>query len=110
MLNNVNAHGFTQAELDRPPALFWSLTELFRVIFEQRKQRELNPTLTMLRSCAEEVNQETDTDPVTKERIHNMLEFVESTSAWYEDIRDIPTQTLTKIMKLGRGITKLVRK
>ena len=84
--------------------------ELFRVIFEQRKQRELNPTLTMLRSCAEEVDKEADTDPVTKERIHNMLEFVESTSAWYEDIRDIPTKTLTKIMKLGRGITKVVKR
>jgi DNA-binding transcriptional regulator GbsR (MarR family) len=84
--------------------------ELFRVIFEQRKQRELNPTLTMLRNCAEEVDKEAETDPITKERIHNMLDFVESTSAWYEDIRDIPTKTLTKIMKLGRGITKLVKK
>ena len=83
--------------------------ELFRVIFEQRKQRELNPTLAMLRDCAEAVDEEDDTDPVTKQRIRNMLEFVESTSAWYEDIRDVPTGTLTKLMKLGRGITRLVK-
>ena len=82
--------------------------ELFRVIIEQRKQRELNPTLTMLRGCAEEVDQEEETDPVTKERIRNMLEFVENTSSWYEQIREIPTQTLTKLMKLGTGITSLV--
>ena len=84
--------------------------ELFRVIIEQRKQRELNPTLSMLRECAAEVARETGADPVTKERIRNMLEFVESTSNWYEEIRDIPTSTLTKLMKLGKGITKLVRK
>ena len=84
--------------------------ELFRVIIEQRKQRELNPTLSMLRSCAAEVETETDTDPVTRERIRNMLEFVESTSDWYEQIRDIPTSTLTKLMKLGKGITRLVKK
>ena len=84
--------------------------ELFRVIIEQRKQRELNPTLSMLRSCAAEVETESDTDPVTRERIRNMLEFVESTSDWYEQIRDIPTSTLTKLMKLGKGITRLVRK
>ena len=84
--------------------------ELFRVIIEQRKQRELNPTLTMLRDCAAQVDKERDTDPVTKERIHNMLEFVETTSSWYEQIRDIPTSTLTKLMKLGEGITKLVKK
>ena len=84
--------------------------ELFRVIIEQRKQRELNPTLTMLRDCAAQVDNEPDTDPVTKERIRNMLVFVESTSSWYEQIRDIPTSTLTKLMKLGKGITKLVKK
>jgi DNA-binding transcriptional regulator GbsR (MarR family) len=84
--------------------------ELFRVIIEQRKQRELNPTLTMLRGCAQEVEGEQETDPVTKERIHNMLAFVETTNTWYEDINDIPTSTLTKIMGLGKKITQLVKK
>jgi DNA-binding transcriptional regulator GbsR (MarR family) len=84
--------------------------DLFRVIIEQRKQRELNPTLSMLRICAEEVEREKDTNAVTKERIHNMLNFVETTSSWYDDIRDIPTATLTKLMKLGKRITKLVKK
>ncbi len=82
--------------------------ELFRVIIEQRKQRELNPTLTMLRSCAEEVDAETETDPITKERIRNMLGFVESTSNWYEEISAVPTSTLTKLMAMGKRITKLV--
>jgi DNA-binding transcriptional regulator GbsR (MarR family) len=87
----------------------YDVWELFRVIIEQRKQRELNPTLNMLRECAAEVDRETGTDPVTKERIRNMLGFVELTSSWYEDIREIPTSTLTKLMKLGTGITKLVK-
>ena len=64
----------------------------------------------MLRTAADEVLEEDDTDPVTKERIQNMLEFVETTSDWYEQIRDIPTPTLTKLMKLGSKITKLVKK
>jgi DNA-binding transcriptional regulator GbsR (MarR family) len=84
--------------------------ELFRVIIEQRKQRELNPTLSMLRTAAEEVELEKETDPVTKERIRNMLVFVETTSDWYEQISDIPSSTLTKLMKLGKSITKLVKK
>ncbi len=87
----------------------YDVWELFRVIIEQRKQRELNPTLTMLRSCAEDLSKEKDTDPVTKQRILNMLEFIENTNSWYEQIRDIPSETLTKIMKLGSKITKLVR-
>ncbi len=83
--------------------------ELFRVIIEQRKQRELNPTLAMLRGCATEIDAEEETDPVTKERVHNMLRFVETTSNWYEEISDIPTATLTKLMGLGKKITKLVK-
>ncbi len=84
--------------------------ELFRVIIDQRKQKELNPTLAMLKGCAAEVQKEKKTDPVTKERIQNMLQFVESTSDWYEQINEIPTSTLTKIMALGTKITKLVKK
>jgi len=84
--------------------------ELFRVIIQQRKQRELNPTLTMLRGCVDEVDGEEQTDPLTKERIRNMLEFVETTNSWYEEINDIPTSTLTKLMALGKKITKLVKK
>ena len=90
---------------------FESITDvwdLFRVIIEQRKQRELNPTLTMLRECAAEVEKENGTDEVTKQRIINMLDFVENTSSWYEQVREIPSSTLTKIMKLGQKITKLV--
>jgi DNA-binding transcriptional regulator GbsR (MarR family) len=81
--------------------------ELFRVIIDQRKQRELNPTLSMLRTAAAQVDGEDDTHPVTKERIHNMLDFVETTSDWYEQINDIPTGTLKKLMQLGKKITKL---
>ncbi len=88
----------------------YEVWELFRVIIEQRKQRELNPTLTMLKTCAAEVQSEKETDPVTKERIQNMLEFVESTSDWYEQISAISTNTLTKLMALGTKITKLVKK
>ena len=80
--------------------------ELFRVILEQRKQRELNPTLSMLKDVAVEVDDESETDPVTKERIQNMLQFVESTSDWYEKIQGVPTPTLKRLMKLGTGITK----
>ena len=83
--------------------------ELFRVIVDQRKQRELNPTLAMLRECATEVDQESATDPVTRKRIHNMLQFVERTSDWYESMQQVSSATLTRLMKLGAGITKYVK-
>jgi len=83
--------------------------ELFRVIIDQRKQRELNPTLSMLRKCAIDVEAEGSTDDVTKQRIQSMLKFVETTSDWYEKIQGVPTSTLQKLMKLGAGITRFVQ-
>jgi DNA-binding transcriptional regulator GbsR (MarR family) len=83
--------------------------ELFRVIIDQRKQRELNPTLSMLRKCAIDVETEGSTDEITKQRIQSMLKFVETTSDWYEKIQGVPTSTLQKLMKLGAGITRFVQ-
>lgn len=83
--------------------------ELFRVIIQQRKERELNPTLAMLRQCADDVDAESQTDPVTKQRIRNMLGFVELTSDWYEQMHDVSSTTLTRLMKLGAGITRYVK-
>ena len=84
--------------------------ELFRVIIEQRKQRELNPTLSMLRKAAAEVDGEEETDPVTKERIQQHARIRRNDQRLVRTDPRHPDPTLTKLMKLGRGITKLVRK
>jgi|TARA_B110000263_G_scaffold248843_1_gene264764 DNA-binding transcriptional regulator GbsR (MarR family) len=82
--------------------------ELFRVIIEQRKQKELSPTLIMLNACSIEIEKENEAHQITRERIHNMLSFVNSINNWYEKIKSVSNSTLQKIMKLGNAITKLV--
>jgi len=84
--------------------------ELFRVIIEKRKEKELSPTLKMLKECSKEIEIEDKADKITRERIHNMLSFVDSINDWYEKIRSISNSTLRKIMKLGNAITSLVGK
>jgi hypothetical protein len=56
------------------------------------------------------VEAEAGTDEITKDRMRNMLKFVEATSDWYEKIQGVPTSTLQKLMKLGAGITRFVQK
>jgi len=84
--------------------------ELFRVIIEKRKEKELSPTLKMLKECSIEIEIEDEAEQITRERIHNMLSFVDSINDWYEKIRSISNSTLRKIMKLGNAITSLVGK
>ncbi len=82
--------------------------EMFMVIVEQRKQREIDPTLTMLRSCVLEGEADKQTPAEIKQRISASLEFMETLTGWYEQMRTVPQPTLLKLMKLGARITALL--
>ena len=62
----------------------------------------------MLNACSIEIEKENEAHQITRERIHNMLSFVNSINNWYEKIKSVSNATLQKIMKLGNAITKLV--
>lgn len=82
--------------------------EMFMVIIEERKRREIDPTLTMLRECMLEAADDKQTPRETKERVGNVLEFMEALTGWYKQMRSLPTPTLVKLMKLGAKVTKLL--
>jgi DNA-binding transcriptional regulator GbsR (MarR family) len=86
------------------------LWEIFNTVVEERKKREINPTLTLLRQCELEAAEDTQTPPDIKARIGEMKEFLETLSGWHEQMRTIPRPTLMKLMKLGSRITKFLNK
>src|SRR5438067_4000412 len=52
--------------------------EMFRVIVEERKRREIDPTLAILRECVAEAEKAKSTDETTKERLSALLGFFET--------------------------------
>jgi DNA-binding transcriptional regulator GbsR (MarR family) len=82
--------------------------EMFRMVLDERKRREIDPTLTMLRNCIAEAEQEKGTDKCTIERLRNLAEFFETTTSWYAQIRSWPTSALPKFVRLGDKIRKLL--
>ncbi len=85
--------------------------EMFRVILEERRKREIEPTLAMLRECAAEMEGDKSADPVTKERLAGLLDFFETTAVWYEQIRRVPTKVGVGLLRQGDRILKtLLRK
>ncbi len=80
--------------------------DLFTIIMEQRWKREISPTVTMLNSCVAEVNAEDETDPVTKQRIGQMLEFLSDANDWYAQVRQIPEERVKKLMQLGAKVAE----
>lgn len=86
------------------------LWALFLTIVEERKRREIDPTLTMLRQCVLEAEEDRETSPEAKQRIQAMLDFLESLSGWYEQMRRLPRSTLTALVRLGGRVARLVHR
>ena len=82
--------------------------EMFRVVLDERKRREIDPTLAILRACITEAKDDKQTDEYTQSRLRDLAEFFETTTAWYGQIRQWPTTALTKFVKLGGKIRKLI--
>lgn len=81
--------------------------ELFRVIVEERKKREFDPTLTMLRDCVQQQG-EPGADAETLRRMQDVLEFMETLTAWINEMKRLPPDTLMKILKLGARVQKIL--
>lgn len=84
--------------------------ETFKVVLEERKRRELDPTLTVLRECSLEAQEDTVTDPKVIEKIENVLKFMEMLLSWQEQIMSLPHSTLLKLVGLGTRVQKLLKK
>ncbi len=86
------------------------LWDLLMIIVEERKRREIDPTLTMLRECVAEAREDKEIDPEIRKRIQTTLEFVESMTNWYDQVKRIPKPTLVALVKLGDKIVRFIRK
>ncbi|MFQ5936425.1 MAG: GbsR/MarR family transcriptional regulator [Acidiferrobacterales bacterium] len=78
--------------------------EVFALIVDGRKQREIDPTLSMLRDCAVQCQEDLETDPEIRERIMDVLEFLEVLTGWYGQMQRLPRPALVKLFKMGASI------
>src|SRR5436190_9283682 len=58
--------------------------ELYRQVMDERKRREIDPTLTLLRDCVIDAEKSGPDDKYTRERIADLLAFMETMTSWYE--------------------------
>jgi DNA-binding transcriptional regulator GbsR (MarR family) len=82
--------------------------EIFRVILEERKRREIDPTLTMLRECAIEGSQDKALDAAVLARMQTVLDFLEMFSSTFEEYRHLSPQTLQRLLKMGGKIARFI--
>ncbi|MCC5806070.1 MAG: MarR family transcriptional regulator [Opitutales bacterium] len=82
--------------------------ELFRVILRERKRRELDPTLAVLRECVAEAKAApAPALPHLDKRLGAMLEYMELADSWGERAARLEPAKLRRLAKLGDSIFKL---
>jgi DNA-binding transcriptional regulator GbsR (MarR family) len=82
--------------------------ELSRTVVRERQERELMPTITMLRELLN--HPEIMLDGLDRaNRMRDMLTMLETMTVWSHEMLRLDTETLTKVLKLGAKIQKLIR-
>jgi DNA-binding transcriptional regulator GbsR (MarR family) len=85
--------------------------EIFRIVSEERKRREIDPTLRVIGECVAELKANPQGDAYTRERLESMLEFLTATTGLFEEILRMPPGALKGVVKLrGKVVTLLGKK
>src|ERR1700722_4445153 len=83
---------------------------LFLTVVEQRVEREIVPTLAMLRSCAVEARAERPAQSAIAARIAAMEVFLEDLLGWYSQIKALPPSSLRSLIRIGSRVTRILPK
>jgi DNA-binding transcriptional regulator GbsR (MarR family) len=81
--------------------------EMFRTIIRQRKSREIDPLLAMLRTSVAEADKD---DAQVKEKLQDMLDSLEAVVTIYDQVEQMPLGTLIKLANLGENFGKVLSK
>ncbi len=81
--------------------------EIFRTLAEERRKREVEPTLTMLRGAL--LQKPSDkAEQHAQQRMREMHELVELMTLWFDDVGKMDPATLVPLMKMGATVAKVL--
>ncbi|MBB5390880.1 MULTISPECIES: GbsR/MarR family transcriptional regulator [unclassified Herbaspirillum] len=91
-------------EYFEPPGDIW---DIFKALLEERRRREIEPTLSMLRDALLEAPASAD-DKAAQKRMREMYELIELSSSWFDEVQRLQPETLVSLMKMGAKVKKLL--
>jgi DNA-binding transcriptional regulator GbsR (MarR family) len=86
------------------PADAW---DAFRTLAEERRRREIEPTLSMLRNALLE-EPGTPEDRHAQRRMKDMHDLIELMTTWFDDVQRLDAATLSQLMKMGAKVQRLL--
>lgn len=81
--------------------------DIARTLIEQRRKRELDPTLSMLRDSLLETPANSD-EEYAQQRMRDMHELIDLITQWSIDMQRVNSTDLNRLLKLGSGVSKVL--
>ncbi len=81
--------------------------EIFRVLAEERRRREIEPTLSMLRMSLLEVPVG-EADRYAQQRMREMHELINRLMTWFDDVQKLAPETAMQLMGMGATVIKVL--
>ena len=78
--------------------------DIARTLMLQKRKRELEPTLTVLRGSLVEASD----SEYAVERIRQIHDFMELIVTWTDDMQGLSREDLDRLLKLGAGVNKVL--
>jgi DNA-binding transcriptional regulator GbsR (MarR family) len=91
-------------EYFQAPEDVWAI---FRTLAAERRKREIDPTLSMLRDALMEQPGVAE-DVHAQARMKQMHEFIERMTDWLDDVQKMDSATLASLMTMGAKVQKLL--
>ncbi len=84
-----------------------SIWDMANKVFEERRKREMDPTLSLLRDILIETPAN-EKEEYAQQRLSEIHELLESISQWSEELQRLSPEKLNTLMKLGSGVGKVL--
>jgi DNA-binding transcriptional regulator GbsR (MarR family) len=87
------------------PKDIWTIV---RTLAEERKRREVDPTLSMLRTVLLE-SPTSEEDRYAQARMGEMHDLIVLLTDWFDDVEGLDNDSLVQLLKLGSKIQKVLK-
>jgi len=88
----------------------WGVIRVVRAILKERKCREIDPTLEILKQSVAELERQENENDYVSIRLKEMLSLFEVTSTVFEQVEQLPTDTLKRMAKIGKNLSDVLEK
>ena len=86
------------------PSDIWTI---LRTLVEERKKREVDPTLSVLRELAMQAPAG-PAEQHAQTRMSDMLTLIETLTRWYDDVKRMDDKRLIKLLSLGAKVQRVL--